>query len=229
MASLIESFKLISTDSNVLTKIGIFSLIPFTVHTLISDKILLFKGSGALFVIILSLIYFGILLQTLSNSIQEKAELLPNYNVFKLFVVGVKGFISTGPVIFLSFLAHKKILLALNTTLLLSKIILTVVYLFLISFVISSIIFYSKNLKIYDGLNIKKILKNFHEVIPYIAITALVGILINLIIALPVGFMIYGLFHLGKILNYVICVIITVNLLGLFQNFSQLYFEQFKD
>jgi hypothetical protein len=229
MASLIESYKLISTDSNFFAKIGIFSLIPFAIYTLIDEKILSFKGSDTLLLIMLATIYLGILFQTLSNSIQEKAELLPNYNIFKSFVVGLKGLISTGPFIILTLLIYKKFFLILDTTLIQSKIILVIVSLILMGLLISSIIFYSKNLKIYDGLNIKKILKNFHEVIPYLAITIIVCALVNLIISLPIGFMIYGLFHVGKILNFAISTIITTNLLCLFQNFSQLYFEQFKD
>lgn len=230
MASIIDSIKLILSDNNALFKINVFSLAPFLAHILYNyDSTPQTNSTIMILLIILFTSYLGTMLQTLNNAIEEKTYILPDLNIFKSFYIGLKGIISCGVYTIPIFLFHNYATTTLDLSLYNMKILATLGYLIFSSFLVTSIIFYSKKFKILEGLNPIKIIKNFHEVIVYLVIYAITAILLNLALSLPIGGLIYGLFGFTPLFDYTICIIITLNFLVLFQNLSQTYYEQIKD
>jgi len=228
MASIIDSARLVFTDNNAPVKIAALSLIPFLIYNLINEtfKISNIYDLNTPVMIILGLIYYGYLLQTLNNSIQEKNYTLSKFNPFPSFWAGLKGIIPTAVFICPIYFVYQRLLPMFSELEQTSYIVLSVIfYLIPASFLFMSIILYGKKLNPFAGLNIIKIAKNFHEIIVYLALSVVLLALANLVTALPVGAVVYGLFGNGVLFAYCISVIVTCNLLLFFQNLSHAYFE----
>lgn len=226
MPSIIDSAKLVFTDSNAPTKIMIQSLTPFIIYNIYKGNLSFSQLLNFPIAIILSIIYLGYLFRTLTNSLQEKNYILSSLNPFKSFWVGLKGIISCGIFTIPIFLIQKYFIPLLDFDAPGSIVLAIIAYLLTGSFLFTSMIFYSKDCKVLGGLNFIKILKNFHEVIVYLALSLVMLALSNLITALPFGGLIYMLFGYGRLFEYAISIIITSNLLIYFQNLSHAYFEQ---
>lgn len=240
MTSYIDSTKLILGDSNAMLKISTLSLIPFAIYNILEKQT---DVSNILVSIVLGLIFYGYLIKTLNTSLDENTNILPPINAFTSLWTGIRGVFSSGIFLLPIILTYNKMnemisfplqlddSSRLNTGIVYFVIIalLIAIYSTVSSFLFCSIIFYSKNCKILEGLNLRKILKNCHELIVYIAFSVIIIPILNLPTSLPVCAGVYWLFGNGQLLEYALSFFLTLNLLSLFQNLSQVYYEQIKE
>ena len=242
MASLIDSARLVLTDENALIKISVWSVIMFFLNA--AQFLSIFGDMKTLGVIglIVSLpifvMYWGFLLQTTSLSLAECTTILPKLNPISLFKTGIKGVLSCTifvlPVEFIGDLAREKLPFPYiqdfgsAVQFILYCFLYIVIYSFASSFFYTSVILFAKRQRILDGLNLVKILTNFHEIIVYLIFTILGLILLNAIISLPILFAIYGLFGIGKIFIFAACMLGVIQMIMLFQNLAQISYEAIK-
>lgn len=230
MASILDSAKLVFTDSAAFGKLFVMSLCPYVVYKFIKGVFVLPVNYAILIIVVLSLVYLGFLVQILNNSIEEKPYIISSLNPFIQLWVGFKTVISCSTPILLSIFLVFWVLKAsglegqeYNAALIILGSIGT-------SFSLTSLIFFGKRLRIIDGVNFIKIIKNFHEIIVYIALGLLMLIAYNLVTGLPLGAFVYMFFgERSNIYQLTICFIITFNLAIYFQNLSHAYFEQIRD
>ncbi len=229
MPSILDSAKLVFTDSNAPAKILVHSLTPFIIYNITNGTFSFSESLNLPIIATLSIIYLGYMFQTLNNSMQEKNYILSGLNPFLSFWVGIKSIISCGIFVVPIYYVYRLVSDNLDMTQIGSWILGIIALLVAGSFLFCSIIFFGKRCNIFDGWNLIKILKNFHEIIVYLALSLILLIIYDLVTAVPFGGLIYGLFGFGRLFEYAISVIITSNLLIYFQNLSHAYFEQVKE
>ena len=226
MGTILESAKLIFTEKNVSFKIAVLSFLLLTIYNIHNKYFTISKDIDLILIAVLGLIYIGYLFQTLNNSLEEKSYILSKINISAAFIVGLKGTLSCGIFIVPLYYLNKWFEATLPPNVLSSIILMIIGYLLAGSFLVTSIIYYGKNLKILSGLNIIKILKSFHEIVVYLTFLTISLIIANGIISVPIYFISTNLFGFGQLHTFIMAMIITYNCLICAHNLSLAYFDQ---
>lgn len=233
MSSILDSAKLVFTDSNAFLKLGVMTLFPYYIYNvLVANESWMHIGmlqSYQFYLLILCVIIFtGYLVSILHASLQEENYILPPLNIFKYIWVGVKTLVACAIPCVASVLGAVKLIEIIPDTVF-KGLLSFLIYVFAFAIAFCSIIFFSLDLHISEGINVVKIAKNFYEIPVYVVLSIFVLLLFNLITGLVLILTIYYIFGDCKLLDFTACFIFTFNLSIYFQNLSHVYFEQMKN
>ncbi len=229
MASIFDSIRTVYTDSFSIIKLGAFSYVLNLLYKLMQPTAA-FNIINFFAILVMIYVCIGFSSIIIGNRINQRLETLPTFNPLYFFTVSTKAFIIAIPFMVITFFVVSFIVGLFNFEGLPQLIAIWMVRFFVFCCFITSIINFSENNSVKDGLNITKIFSGVADVLVYTVVcTILLAIYISLLGG-PTLYLIYTFFKIGPIFEFVSMFIITYSLAIYSDYWGQLHFEmQSKD
>lgn len=208
MISIIDSFKDILTE-----RFSVLKLLVFTIPLYYSFYAFGQKDLNNFYVIFFCLVilYIGFLIKTVKNLENQQNVILPAINPIKLFISAIKAVIALAPSSIIIGLIGYYICLLINIQQVPDIILKTIIWIVLVSVVITSLMLYCEKERIADAFRFEDIFSKLGDVILTVIGLVLSGALLNIILCGIIGYVLWLLFGFGEILNFFMCFAIVFN------------------
>ena len=211
MASIKDSLEETFNDRHSILKLLIFALPLFYSVYLFTTK------TNAMIFNLLNtyncLFLFGLMLKCTQNVRNGKDYILPSFNIFKILWTGFVGYISLFPLIIivggLMYFADNLIVQYIPNDLY-AKIFSVIIDVILLSIVYTGCILYSKRFKFFDIYNLNLISKYSIDILIEIFFLYIKLLIVNLILILPLGYILWLFLGLTHYVTYYFASVILV-------------------
>ncbi len=225
MASLVDSIKGVVQDSHPFFKIAGFSFVIFVVVQLTSyDNVSPFFKFLATALTFFA--FFGFMLESLSNLANEENIVMPGLlNPLRLIMQGIKGTLSLLPCLALVYYGMNWFISVFTFVPWVNYILLTIVFVVLLSFFVVSLLLYVKKYNPIASYNFKNIFKYSGDFIVYNFVLVVNVIILLGVVFFPIGIFVKLVFNYGLVFEYYLIFTIVFTIMVMLHYYAQLYFE----
>lgn len=226
MASILDSFREVYSDSLSLMKIFILSIPVFYCYQLYGSAKLNGNYDNFFFISYVVLFFLlGCIIEITNNVINERDRILPSFNPLPLMLTSLKGLVAIGPSALISCLAAKFLIGYINIIFWLDITLKTVIWLVAVSIIITSYLMFAANKKILEAYNIRKIFQKSGDLIVSLIFFVIQLVIINIPTSAFIGYTLYVLFGLGFVLDAFIVFAAVFNIAVLGHYLGQVNYE----
>lgn len=234
MASISDSIRAVNSDNYALLKIGAFAYffyLLFEMTTAPQAQPATTTGQQAAFsvnyfqIALLTFFYSGYCSIIMNNRISQSVVTLPPFDPLKILSVCVKCTLVALPYLAIGIPTVTYALGLFHFDGVPQLIAIAIIELILVAIIITAIICFSREFKIKDSYNFKRLMAGFPDVLVYTLVAIVLLALFNVFIALPVLWFAHSFFEFGAVFRYAAFYLITLNLAYLADYCGQLNFD----
>ncbi len=236
MASVTDSIRAVNSDNYALLKLAAFAYVFFFLFELTTTSGTQTASGAAntaqspfhinlVQIAVLSFLYSGFCSIIMNNRISQSVVTLPPFDPLKILSVCAKCTVVALPylaigipiVIYAQSFFHFEGVVQL--------IAISIIELILVAIVITAIICFSREFKIKDSYNFKRLMSGFPDVLVYTFVAIVLLSLFNAFVGVPILWLAYSFFDVGPVFRYASFFLITMNLAYLADYCGQLSFD----
>lgn len=226
MASILDSFREVYSDSSSLIKVAVLSVPVFYCYQLYTAA----KVSGNydnffLVSYIVLFFVFGFIIEITNNVINERDRILPSLNPLPLALTSLKGLLAVGPSILISCLAASYLTGYINIIFWLDITLKTIIWLVAASIFLTAYLLFSVNKKIIEAYNVKKIFQKAGDLIVMLIFFVIQLVIINIPTTVFIGYTLVVLFGYGVVFDAFIVFASVFNVAVLGHYLGQVNYE----
>ena len=229
MASVKDAVEESITDNHAIFKIILYSVPLFLCTQLIIAGAKFPSGLLLIGSVLTSILLFGYMLRCTINVASGSNSVLPSFNVFKVFLTGLKGAVVLAPIAIIS-----KILATLCIGFLANAPLpgnLIIIFSWIIgiifgSFVYTSYLLYSRRCVVIDAYNISAISRYCIDILLGVIFMKVLLLLVDIILIVPVGYVLWLFFGLTSAFSvFFLCVVAVFNISVMGHYLAQIGYE----
>lgn len=230
MASIKDAIEECITERNSLIKIFIYTIPLFLCTQAILSGMKPDSGLLIIGITLTSILMLGYMLKCTMNTADESStKVLPSYNVFEVFFIGLKGAIVLAPIIIIS-----KILAGLIIGLLanawlppnIAMVFSWIIWIIFGSFIYTSYLMYTRRGKALDAYNVLAIVKYCIDIIISVFFMKLLLAIADIILILPVGYILWLFLGLENPISiFFLCAVAMFNISAMGHYLAQIGYE----
>ena len=224
MASIIDSFKEVSSEKFAVLKLLVFTIPVYYAYTVyLTDKG--FSGNFYFIAYLTAFFLFGLVAKITSNVINERDHVVPTLNPLKLAFTALKGIAAIGLPTYLSCLLVNYISSMIFIIPWLDTTLKTLLWLIAASIIITSFLMFCRNESIKEAFNLKFLFEKAGDLILVILFFVLQLIFINLPTTAFIGYAIFILLGYGPVLDFVMAFALVFNIAVTGHYMGQVHYE----
>ena len=233
MASITDSIRAVNSDNYALLKLGAFAYffyLLFEMTTAPATETTANATDGAIKINyiqigLLAFFYSGFCSIIMNNRITQSVVTLPPFDPLKILSVCAKCAVVALPylVVGIPIIIYAQGFFHFEGVVQLIAI--SIIELIIVAIIITAIICFSRDFKIQDSYNFKRLMSGFPDVLVYTLVAILLLALFNAFVAVPILWLAYSFFDVGPIFRYAVAFLTTMNLAYLADYCGQLSFD----
>lgn len=229
MASITDSIRAVYSDNYALIKLAIFSYIFFFIFELTTpgagQKVSTGTSLSYIQIGTLAFFYSGFCSIIINNRIKQDIVTLPKSDPMKILTICAKCSVVVLPYLILGFPVIHYLVGLFHFEGVPQMVAIAIIQLILVAIIVTSIIYFSRDFKVKDSFDLRKIISGFPDVLVY-TLLGIIGLaIINLFIGVPILYFAYSFFDIGPVFRYAAFFILTTNIACLSDYCGQLNFD----
>lgn len=232
MASITDSIRAVNSDNYALFKLGAFAYLFYLLFEMTTAPAPETANATANTIKInyfqiglLTFFYSGFCSIIMNNRISQSVVTLPPFDPLKFLTVCAKCTVVALPylVVGIPIIIYAQSFFHFEGVVQLIAI--SIIELIIVAIIITAIICFSRDFKIQDSYNFKRLMSGFPDVLVYTFVAIVLLALFNAFVAVPILWLAYSFFDVGPVFRYAAVFLTTMNLAYLADYCGQLSFD----